>query len=73
MCAERQRLLIDYRDAVHLYSERVHDWVESMALSLNADVHLLRVRCAEAWQRAEKARTSLYRHEADHLCDRPDF
>jgi hypothetical protein len=70
MCPERHRLLIEYRDTVHQYSERVRDWVETIGLEVNADLHLLRVRCAESWERAERARVSLSRHEAVHRCDR---
>lgn len=35
LCPERARLLIDYRDAVHQYSERVHDLMEAIGLDIS--------------------------------------
>ncbi len=73
VCPERARLLIDYRDAVHRYSDRVQDLVEMIGLDINADAELLRRRVREAWDASEKARVSLARHEGGHFCDRSDF
>ena len=73
LCPERARLLIDYRDAVHRYSERVHDLVDTIGLEIKDDVQLLRRRVKEAWDATEKARMAVHRHEADHSCDRVDF
>jgi len=72
LCPERARLLVDYRNAAHRYSECVHDLVEDITLGLHG-LHTVRIKCAEAWERAEKARLTLARHEASHFCDRPDF
>jgi len=72
LCEERSRLLIDYRDATRDYAERVRDFVERINLSLD-DLYQARVRCAESWERSEKARISLARHERTHSCDRVDF
>lgn len=73
LCQERARLLIDYRNAVHEYSERVHDLVEAIGLEINAPEDPLRRKIREAWDAAEKSRLALARHEANHSCDRPDF
>jgi RNase P subunit RPR2 len=73
ICPERQRLLIDYRDAAHRYSEAVSMLVELIGLELNADMELLRRNCRRASEITEQARTALHRHEADHFCDRSDF
>ena len=73
LCPERERLLVDYRDTLHSYSERVRDLVEMVGLGINADMDLLRRKVRDAHERAEKARMSLHRHEADHFCDRLDF
>lgn len=73
LCQERARLLIDYRNAVHGYSERVHNLVEAIGLGINAPEEPLRRKIREAWDAAENARLALARHEANHLCDRPDF
>jgi hypothetical protein len=73
LCSERARLLIDYRDAVHRYSERVQDLVEMVGLEMNADTRPLRRRVREAWETAEQMRNLLQRHEANHFCDRTEF
>ncbi len=74
VCPERSRLLINYRDAVHHYSECVHDLVEMIALEIvGTDTDMLRRRVREAWDASEKARVSVARHEANHFCDRDDF
>jgi hypothetical protein len=72
LCPERQRLLINHRDTVQEYAGHVRDFVERVGLEVG-ESQLLRIRCAEAWERAEKARVALSRHEANHFCDRPDF
>ena len=64
---------MDYRDAVHRYSERVRDLVEAIGLDINVPEEQLRRKMRQAWDAAEKARLALARHEANHLCDRPDF
>jgi hypothetical protein len=73
ICPERQRLLIDYRDAAHRYSEAVCQLVEMVGLELDADFKLLRGNCRRASEASEQARLALYRHEANHFCDRRDF
>jgi hypothetical protein len=73
ICPERQRLLIDYRDATFRHSEAVCKLVEMIGLELNADFDLLRRNCRTALETAEQTRLALHRHEADHFCDRRDF
>jgi hypothetical protein len=73
ICPERQRLLIDYRDATYRYSEAVCKLVEMIGLEVNADLDLLRRNSRRALDAAEQARLVLLRHEADHFCDRRDF
>lgn len=73
ICEERQRLLIDYRDATHRYSEAVSKLVEMIGLELNADFGLLRRNCRAALDAAEQARLKVHRHEANHVCDRRDL
>lgn len=73
ICSERQRLLIDYRDATHRYSEAVCKLVEMIGLELTADFDLLRRNCRSELDAAEQARLALHRHEANHFCDRRDF
>jgi len=72
ICPERARLLIDYRDAVHRYSETVRDLVEAIGLGIG-DYESLRRLVKESWDAAERARVTLARHEANHFCDRRDF
>jgi hypothetical protein len=73
ICPERQRLLIDYRDAAFRYSEAVCKFVEMIGLELNADLELLRRNCRSTAATVEQARLALHRHEANHFCDRLDF
>lgn len=70
ICPERLRLLIDYRDAAHRYSEAVRDLVEMVGLGLDGDIDLFRGGCSKIWHQTEQARLALARHEANHFCDR---
>jgi len=73
ICPQRQRLLVNYRDTTHRYSEAVRDLVEMVGLGVAADFDLLRRNCRRTLDTAEQARLALNRHEADHFCDRDDF
>lgn len=73
VCPQRARLLIDYREAVHRYSESVRDLVEMIGLELHGDSDLLRRRVRETWDASERARVALARHEGSNFCDRSDF
>jgi hypothetical protein len=39
-------------------------------IGLQSEVAVLRRTCRAAWDKVEQARLALYRHEADHQCDR---
>ncbi len=70
ICAERARLLSDYSNAARGYSESVAEMAD---LVLSGHDHRLgeaRQNCRAAWDETERSRLALYRHEADHQCDR---
>ena len=73
MCSERLRLIVDYRDTTRTYADSVRILTDLVGLSVESDAELLRRACKRAWDAAERARMSLFRHEADHGCDRTDF
>lgn len=73
MCQERLRLVADYRKATRAYADSVHKMTDLVSLGLDSEVSLLRRLCKAAWEAAEQARLALYRHEANHGCDRADF
>lgn len=69
-CEERARLLRGYADSATAYANGVR---EMAALVMSGKEHLVsRVRASlrVAWDETEKNRLALYRHEADHRCDR---
>jgi len=70
ICGERARLLRDYSSAARGYSERVTEMAD---IVLSGHEHRLgeaRQSCRAAWDETEKSRLALFRHEADHQCDR---
>lgn len=69
-CPERRLLLQEYGKAVRTYHEAVRKFVDRTDEALGSDLDLIRLTCRKAWERAEQARLALYRHEADHFCDR---
>lgn len=73
MCQERLRLVTDYRESTLAYADSVRKMTEFVGLGLESEVYLLRRSCKAAWEAAEQARLALFRHEADHGCDRVDF
>lgn len=70
ICPERKRLLTEYRDAVHNHYEAVRTLVDCITAALGSDVDLIRRNCRARLEQAEQARLALYRHEANHFCDR---
>lgn len=64
-------MLIQYRDAVQVYSESVRDLVEFIAFGNGTDQEPQRSKVRNAWDAAEKARVTLARHEGTHLCHLP--
>jgi hypothetical protein len=73
MCQERIRLVADYRETTRAYADIVRKMTELVGLGIESEVDLLRRSCRWSWDAAEKARLALFRHEADHSCNRADF
>ena len=73
LCQERKRLLSEYQDATKLHYEAVRTLVEEISGTLGSDLDFLRRNCRNAWERAEQARLTLYRHEINHVCDRQNW
>jgi len=73
MCQERIRLVTEYRETTRTYADFVRKMTDLVGLGIESEVDLLRRSCRMAWEAAEKSRLSLYRHEANHGCDRRDF
>jgi hypothetical protein len=70
VCQDRSRLLSVYRETAKIYAEAVGQMADLAGLGLHSEVSALRRVCRAAWEKAEQARMALYRHEADHQCDR---
>jgi hypothetical protein len=73
MCQERIRLVADYRETTRTYADFVRKMTDLVGLGIESEVDLLRRSCRLSWDAAEKARLALFRHEADHTCNRSDF
>jgi hypothetical protein len=73
MCQERFRLVADYRETTRTYADFVRKMTELVGLGIESEVDLLRRSCRGSWEAAEKARLALFRHEANHSCNRADF
>lgn len=72
-CPERLRLVDDYRETARAYSEAVRKMADLVGQGVDWEFDVPRRTCRTAWERAEKARLALARHEADHFCDRADL
>jgi hypothetical protein len=70
ICPQRSRLLSDYRETAVKYADAVREMANLAGIGLHSEVSLMRRACRAAWEKAEKARMALFRHEADHQCDR---
>jgi hypothetical protein len=70
ICEERVRLLREYSDAAGVYSSSVRDMADFIFSGQEVRANEARRSCRTAWDRAEKSRLALYRHEADHNCAR---
>lgn len=70
VCQERARLLRGYADAAKTYADRVQEVSELVTSGREQGLSLVRLHCRAAWEETEKSRLALYRHEADHQCDR---
>ena len=73
MCQERIRLVTDYRETTRTYADFVRKMTDLVGLGIESEVELLQRTCRLSWEAAEKARLALFRHEANHSCNRSDF
>lgn len=70
ICEERARLLHSYSAAARTYADRVETLSDLIASGSEQSLGDARRNCRTAWDEVEKSRLALYRHEADHQCDR---
>jgi hypothetical protein len=70
ICEERARLLREYSDAAGVHANRVRELAELVVSGHDQKIGSARLSCRTAWDETEKSRLALYRHEADHECDR---
>jgi hypothetical protein len=70
VCQERSRLLNVYRETAGKYADAVREMANLAGTGLHSEVAVLRQVCRAAWEKVEKDRLALFRHEADHQCDR---
>lgn len=70
ICEERAILLRGYAAAARTYADRVETLANLIASGSDPGVGDARRNCRRAWEEVEKSRLALYRHEADHQCDR---
>ena len=70
ICEERERLLREHRDRAGVYADCVRLMADSAVSGLEELAGEVRRKCRAAWEETENSRLALYRHEADHLCDR---
>ena len=69
-CAERMKLLRAYRDIAAIYAESVSQMVDFVDAGLEPEAQASRRFAKSHWETLETLRLALYRHEADHCCDR---
>ncbi len=70
ICQERARLLREYSDAATNYAGNVRQMAELAMAGQEVDCSAARRLCRTAWDVVESSRLALWRHEADHNCDR---
>jgi len=70
VCPERFRLLNDYSELTRIYAESVAELRDLVGYGGESDVDPIRRACRQACEAMERARIALFRHEADHYCDR---
>ena len=71
ICQERSRLLRAYLDAVSSYAASVREMADFITSGDEVRAGEARRISRTELEAAEKFRLALYRHEADHGCDRP--
>jgi len=67
LCAERARLIDEYRNAVRYYSECVNELAD--VANDHTNVQLLQKLILQAWTASERARVALARHQSEHFCE----
>ena len=70
ICQDRSRLVREYADAANGYAARVREMADFVISGQEVRINEARRICRAAWDLVEKTRVALYRHEADHCCDR---
>lgn len=70
ICEVRARLLREHSHRAGVYADCVRQIADSAASGPEERVWEVRRKCRAAWEEIEQSRLALYRHEADHLCDR---
>jgi hypothetical protein len=70
ICQERHRLLKEYHDSAVAYADAVRNMSDVISAGLDSEIQVARRVCRNAWNVVEQARVTLFRHEADHCCDR---
>jgi hypothetical protein len=70
ICEERSRLLREYSDAASAYASSVRQMADFVMAGDEVKANELRRAGRTEWDAVEKSRIALYRHEADHACDR---
>jgi hypothetical protein len=73
LCVERQNLLSELGETTRVYADSVRKMTDLLGMGIEFEVSQLRRTCRTAWDAVERARLALYRHEANHGCDRADF
>ncbi len=73
LCPERLLRVRTLSDAVRNYSDIVSKLHDLVGQGLHSETQVLQRQCRSVWQMVEVARLALYRHEANHCCNRPDF
>jgi hypothetical protein len=70
ICEERIRLLRELSEGATSYAEKVREMVELAIAGRGSESNAARRQSRAAWDTAESSRIALFRHEADHFCDR---
>jgi hypothetical protein len=68
ICRERAGLLREFSDAASEYAKVVREMAALVMSGQAVPANDARRTCRTAWERAEKSRLALYRHEVDHNC-----
>ena len=70
ICQDRSCLVRAYADAANGYAATVREMTDLVISGQEVRLNEARRICRTAWDLVEKTRVALYRHEADHCCNR---